>query len=65
MRYPNALRVILVSTWVLSLSGCGQKGDLYLPDIPPAPTLVSVDDNAEEREKEAKKKNTLPASVDD
>ncbi len=24
---------------LLSLSGCGQKGDLYLPNIPPAPVV--------------------------
>lgn len=47
--------LIIISLFVLS--GCGQKGDLYLPNIPPAP-LVSDDsiidsENKEDKQKEA------------
>lgn len=27
---------------LFALSGCGQKGDLYLPNIPPAPVVMGV-----------------------
>ena len=75
MRYPNALLVIFASTCVLAFSGCGQKGDLYLPDIPPAPKVVSVNSDQEElgvsdsdvdqKTEEAKKKNHSHSSESD
>tara|TARA_B100000446_G_C10327123_1_gene260838 strand:+ start:89 stop:316 length:228 start_codon:yes stop_codon:yes gene_type:complete len=70
MRYLNVLFVSIISFWVIALSGCGQKGDLYLPDIPPAPNVVSVNnapkDHAEKlsdddpKRNDAKKNNHMP-----
>jgi predicted small lipoprotein YifL len=37
-----------VSVFVLLvLSACGQKGDLYLPDIPPSPNLMDSEHKLE------------------
>ena len=38
---------LALAAW-LSLSGCGQKGDLYLPDEDPATTPAEQNDDAEE-----------------
>lgn len=40
----HALLLVVLCAVVALLTGCGQKGDLYLPDEPPA--QVDEDDDA-------------------
>lgn len=40
--------LILSVLLVLSLSACGQKGNLYLPDISPAPNVITQDKEIDE-----------------
>lgn len=43
-RHPRrTLRLALLTTLVLGLAGCGQKGDLYLPPEPQDAQLTSTD----------------------
>ena len=46
----HSLKIITCSFFVcslLALNGCGQKGDLYLPTIPPAPLVENTQDNSD------------------
>lgn len=64
----NVFSLVLV---LLVLSACGQKGDLYLPNIPPSPNVMSDgQENDQDESSETKKdknvtesKESLPASV--
>lgn len=55
LRSHTLLLALLLSILpALVLSGCGQKGDLYLPEIPPAPELEKS--QTESAEQDAQKK---------
>lgn len=42
IQFLKVIMCMLISSYVLVLSACGQKGDLYLPDIPPPPKVVET-----------------------
>ena len=49
MPVPSRKLVICAAlTALLALAGCGQKGELYLPEDQPATTPTDDEDNAEE-----------------
>ena len=55
IHYIKCFTGLFVSVAVFTLSGCGQKGDLYLPAIPPAPSVVEaniVEANSETKQTE-------------
>lgn len=47
MRHIKILITVCIGFCVCVLIACGQKGDLYLPAIPPAPNVVTINSDAD------------------
>jgi predicted small lipoprotein YifL len=62
MRGRSWFFMALLMPFVVLLTGCGQKGKLYMPDAPAkAPVSVPTNPAAPTADDEGKEKNTTPA----